>query len=144
MIALIQRVTHAEVKVNNQIVGKIGTGLLVLLGIEQNDNVHQADKLLNKILSYRIFSDENGKMNLNVQQTNGALLLVSQFTLAADTHKGSRPSFSHAATPKHAETLYHYFYQQSAQKIQTATGCFGTNIQVSLCNDGPVTFWLQV
>ncbi|QLB20664.1 D-tyrosyl-tRNA(Tyr) deacylase [Vespertiliibacter pulmonis] len=144
MIALIQRVKWAKVEVNNQIIGSINTGLLVLLGIEQGDNQSKADQLLHKILSYRLFSDDNNKMNLNVQQINGSLLVVSQFTLAADTKKGLRPSFSRNADPAIAKTLYDYFTEQSSQKITTQTGKFAADMQVSLQNDGPVTFWLQV
>lgn len=144
MIALIQRVKQAKVEVENQIVGEIGTGLLVLLGVEKEDDQAKADKLLEKVLHYRIFSDENGKMNLNVQQAGGSLLVVSQFTLAADTQKGLRPSFSRGATPADAERLYNYFHQQAAQSIPTQTGRFAADMQVSLQNDGPVTFWLQI
>lgn len=144
MIALIQRVKQAKVEVENQIVGEIGTGLLVLLGVEKDDDQAKADKLLEKVLHYRIFSDENGKMNLNVQQAGGSLLVVSQFTLAADTQKGLRPSFSRGATPADAERLYNYFHQQAAQRIPTQTGRFAADMQVSLQNDGPVTFWLQI
>lgn len=144
MIALIQRVKQAKVEVDNQIVGEIAHGLLVLLGVEKEDDCHRADKLLDKVLNYRVFSDENGKMNLNVQQAGGSLLVVSQFTLAADTQKGLRPSFSRGAAPVEAERLYDYFCQQSAQQIFTQTGRFGADMQVSLQNDGPVTFWLQL
>ncbi|MDK4684187.1 D-aminoacyl-tRNA deacylase [Kingella negevensis] len=144
MIALIQRVTQAQVSVDNQVVGKIGNGLLVLLGVEQGDTREQADKLLNKVLAYRVFSDEQGKMNLNVQQAGGALLVVSQFTLAADTSKGLRPNFSGAGKPDMARELYDYFCVQSAEKIETATGEFAAHMQISLTNDGPVTFWLNV
>lgn len=144
MIALIQRVKQAKVEVENQIIGEIGTGLLVLLGVEKEDDEGKADKLLEKVLNYRVFSDENGKMNLNVQQAGGSLLIVSQFTLAADTQKGLRPSFSRGAPPADAERLYRYFYQQAEQHIPTQTGQFGADMQVSLQNDGPVTFWLHV
>lgn len=144
MIGLIQRVKWAKVEVDDQIVGEIRSGLVVLLGVEQGDDQAKADKLLEKVLNYRIFADENGKMNLNVQQAGGSLLVVSQFTLAADTQKGLRPSFSRGANPTDAERLYDYFHQQAAQKIQTAAGQFAADMQVSLQNDGPVTFWLQV
>lgn len=144
MIALIQRVKWAKVEVDNQTVGEIASGLLVLIGVEQGDDKAKADKLLEKVLNYRIFADENGKMNLNVQQAGGSLLVVSQFTLAADTQKGLRPSFSRGANPADAEALYNYFHQQSATKIHTQTGQFAADMQVSLQNDGPVTFWLQV
>ena len=145
MIALIQRVKWAKVEVEGSIVGQIPQGgLLVLLGVEQGDDRAKADKLLAKVLGYRIFADEQGKMNLNVQQAGGGLLVVSQFTLAADTQKGLRPSFSKGAAPDEAEMLYEYFHQQAAQHIVTETGQFASDMQVSLQNDGPVTFWLQV
>lgn len=144
MIGLIQRVKWAKVEVENQTVGEIEQGLLVLLGVEQDDDEAKADKLLEKVLNYRIFSDEQGKMNLNVQQAGGSLLVVSQFTLAADTNKGLRPSFSKGAKPDEAERLYNYFHQQAGLKIHTQTGQFAADMQVSLQNDGPVTFWLQV
>ena len=145
MIALIQRVKWAKVEVEGSIVGQIPQGgLLVLLGVEQGDDRAKADKLLAKVLGYRIFADEQGKMNLNVQQAGGGLLVVSQFTLAADTQKGLRPSFSKGAAPDEAETLYEYFHQQAAKHIVTETGQFAADMQVSLQNDGPVTFWLQV
>ncbi|MDG6895126.1 D-aminoacyl-tRNA deacylase [Volucribacter amazonae] len=144
MIALIQRVRYAKVEVADKIVGQIEQGLLVLLGVEQGDDQAKADRLLGKVLNYRVFSDDAGKMNLNVQQVGGQVLVVSQFTLVADTHKGLRPSFSRGATPAEAERLYHYFVQQAQQKIITQTGQFAADMQVSLQNDGPVTFWLQV
>ncbi|AFU19626.1 D-aminoacyl-tRNA deacylase [Actinobacillus suis] len=144
MIGLIQRVKWAKVEVEDQTVGEIAHGLLVLLGVEQGDDQAKADKLLEKVLNYRVFSDEQGKMNLNVQQAGGSLLVVSQFTLAADTNKGLRPSFSRGAAPQEANALYEYFHQQAAQKIYTQTGQFAADMQVSLQNDGPVTFWLQV
>lgn len=142
MIGLIQRVKWAKVEVENQVVGEISQGLLLLLGVEQDDDYAKADKLLQKVLHYRVFSDQDGKMNLNVQQVGGGLLVVSQFTLAADTQKGLRPSFSRGASPLHAQTLYDYFHQQAANYLHTQTGQFGADMQVSLQNDGPVTFWL--
>lgn len=144
MIALIQRVTNANVVVNQQTIGQIGQGILVLLGVEQDDNKLKADKLAEKVLNYRIFSDENGKMNLNVQQINGELLVVSQFTLAADTKKGLRPSFSRSGSPELATELYNYFVEKCRQTVPVQTGQFAADMQVSLTNDGPVTFWLQV
>lgn len=144
MIGLIQRVIQASVQVDNQIVGEIGSGLLVLLGCEKTDEQENADRLLEKILNYRVFSDEDGKMNLNVQQVNGEILVVSQFTLVADTKRGLRPSFSNGAPPHLAQELYSYFVQKCGQKIKTSTGIFAADMQVSLINDGPVTFWLQV
>lgn len=144
MIALIQRVTQAKVEINKQIVGQIDTGLLVLLGVEKEDNQTKADRLVEKVLNYRVFSDENNKMNLNIQQAQGQLLVVSQFTLAADTQKGLRPSFSNGATPALANELYEYFVQKCAEKIEVKTGQFAEDMQVSLTNNGPVTFWLKV
>lgn len=144
MIALIQRVKRAKVEVQNQIIGKIDQGLLVLLGVEKDDNEQNAQQLLEKILHYRIFSDEAGKMNLNVQQVQGALLVVSQFTLTAETTKGRRPSFTKGAAPNDAEHLYNYFVTQSQNLISTQTGKFAADMQIELVNDGPVTFWLQI
>lgn len=143
MIALIQRVTAAKVEVEGEITGQIGKGLLVLLGVEKEDNHAKAEKLLEKVLNYRVFSDEDGKMNLNVQQASGAILVVSQFTLAADTQKGLRPSFSKGASPALAEEMYDYFVEKCGQKISTFTGRFAADMQVCLTNDGPVTFWLN-
>lgn len=144
MIALIQRVKQASVSVDNQIIGQIDQGLLILLGIEQGDNEQKAICLREKVLGYRIFSDDNGKMNLNVHQINGKLLVVSQFTLAADTQKGMRPSFTKGAPPAMANELYQFFVKQCQQHIETQTGQFAADMQVALINDGPVTFWLQV
>lgn len=145
MIGLIQRVRRASVEVSGQTVGQIDTGLLVLLGVEANDTELQLRKLADKVLKYRVFNDDNGKMNLNVQQVAGELLVVSQFTLAADTNSGLRPSFTPAAVPSLAEPLYRKFVEYcQSQGITVATGQFGADMQVSLVNDGPVTFWLQV
>lgn len=145
MIALIQRVLNASVTVADETVGKIGPGLLILLGVEKEDDEQKAQRLCDRVLGYRIFSDENGKMNLNVQQAGGSVLVVSQFTLAADTQKGMRPSFSRGAEPQEAERLYHYFSDCCRQKaIAVENGRFAADMQVALVNDGPVTFWLQV
>nr|WP_314266506.1 D-aminoacyl-tRNA deacylase [uncultured Moellerella sp.] len=145
MIALIQRVSQASVNVGGKTVGEIGTGLLVLLGVEKNDDEQKVKRLSDKILGYRIFSDQQGKMNLNVQQAGGSLLVVSQFTLAADTNKGMRPSFSGGAEPQMAEQLYENFIDHCRlADICTESGQFAADMQVSLINDGPVTFWLQV
>ncbi|WP_419205053.1 D-aminoacyl-tRNA deacylase [Photobacterium leiognathi] len=145
MIALIQRVSEASVTVDGHITGAIGKGLLVLLGVEKGDDEAKAQKLRDKVLGYRVFSDEDGKMNLNVQQAGGSVLVVSQFTLAADTKKGMRPGFSSGAAPTEAKRLYEYFVEQcKAKEIQTETGIFAADMQVALNNDGPVTFWLQV
>jgi D-tyrosyl-tRNA(Tyr) deacylase len=144
MIALIQRVRRASVTVDELEIGSIGAGMLVLLGVEATDGEAQLRKLAEKVLKYRLFSDEQGKMNLNLGQVNGQLLVVSQFTLAADTQSGLRPSFTPAALPQQAEPLYQQFVQYcQSQGVQVATGRFGADMQVSLVNDGPVTFWLQ-
>ena len=144
MIALIQRVTQAKVEVGGEVVGQIGKGLLVLLGVEKDDDRAKADKLAEKVLNYRVFSDENDKMNLNVQQVAGEVLVVSQFTLVSDTQKGLRPSFSKGATPSLANELYEYFAQKCGEKVNVECGRFAADMQVSLTNNGPVTFWLQV
>ena len=143
MIALIQRVTQAKVEVGGEVVGQIGKGLLVLLGVEKDDDRAKADKLAEKVLNYRVFSDENDKMNLNVQQVAGEVLVVSQFTVVADTQKGLRPSFSKGATPSLANELYEYFAQKCGEKVKVECGRFAADMQVSLVNEGPVTFWLQ-
>jgi D-tyrosyl-tRNA(Tyr) deacylase len=144
MIALLQRVSHASVVVDGALIGAIDAGLLVLLCAEKGDTEHQADALLTKLLAYRVFSDEAGKMNLSVSSTGGGLLLVPQFTLAADTNSGTRPSFTPAAAPADAARLFDYFVGQARARHPTvATGRFGADMQVSLTNNGPVTFWLQ-
>ncbi len=145
MRALIQRVSAAHVQVGDKITGAIDQGLLVLLGVQKGDDQQSADKLLNKLLNYRVFSDPEGKMNLNVQQVEGGLLIVSQFTLAAETKKGLRPGFSLAADPADAEALYDYMVSRArAQYSPVATGEFAANMRVHLVNDGPVTFLLEV
>lgn len=145
MIALIQRVSEARVKVDGQIVGEIGAGLLVLLGVEKGDDEAKAKRLSERVLGYRIFEDEQGKMNLNVKQIEGQVLVVSQFTLPADTEKGMRPSFSKGAEPSEAERLYECFSQYCRQaEVHTENGRFAADMKVALVNDGPVTFWLQV
>ena len=143
MIALIQRVSSAKVEVDGEIVGQIGKGLLVLLGVEKDDDRQKADKLAEKVLNYRVFSDADGKMNLNVQQVAGEVLVVSQFTLVADTQKGLRPSFSKGATPSLANELYEYFAEKCGEKVEVECGRFAADMQVSLVNEGPVTFWLN-
>jgi D-tyrosyl-tRNA(Tyr) deacylase len=144
MKALIQRVKSAKVEVVGEVTGQIDQGILIFLGVEKTDTQELADKLLQKILKYRIFADAEGKMNLNVKQVAGSLLVVSQFTLVADTQKGTRPGFSKGASPQLGEELYDYFVNKSALEIETQTGRFGADMQVSLLNDGPVTFWLDV
>jgi D-tyrosyl-tRNA(Tyr) deacylase len=144
MKALIQRVKCASVEVSGSIVGEINQGILIFLGVEKNDTPELAQKLLQKIVKYRIFADSDGKMNLNVSQIQGQLLAVSQFTLVADTQKGTRPGFSKGASPELGESLYDYFIEQAGLIIDTQTGRFGADMQVSLVNDGPVTFLLEV
>ena len=145
MIALVQRVSEASVYVNGKIVGEISHGILALIGVEKDDSETQADRLLQRVLSYRIFPDNENRMNLDVRQAGGSLLLVSQFTLAANTRKGNRASFTSAAPPDEGKRLYDYFVQQARLSLpETATGEFGADMRVHLVNDGPVTFWLQV
>lgn len=145
MLGLIQRVKHASVTVNNEIVGEIQQGILLLLGIQKADTEETANKLIDKLLTYRIFADADNKMNCNVQQMEGGVLVVSQFTLAADTKKGTRPSFSSAAPPAQAQALYDFFVAQLRNKhSKVATGIFAADMQVSLVNDGPVTFMLEM
>lgn len=143
MIALIQRVTSAQVVVEKQVIGKIEQGILALIGVEKADQESNAERLLERLLSYRIFSDADDKMNLSVRDIQGGILLVPQFTLAADTRKGKRPSFSSAAPPQLGTALFDYLVQQARENYPAIeTGKFGADMQVSLCNDGPVTFWL--
>ncbi|GAB3284660.1 D-aminoacyl-tRNA deacylase [Parahaliea aestuarii] len=145
MKALLQRVTEAAVHVDGDCVGAIGPGLLVLLGLDKGDDLAVADKLLDKLLAYRVFGDEHGRMNLSVTDTGGGVLLVSQFTLSADTRKGLRPSFSRALPPAEAEALYQQILSRLQDRHPTvAAGSFGADMQVSLVNDGPVTFLLEV
>ncbi len=145
MIALIQRVTHANVVVDGITIGNIEQGILALIGVEKDDTKEKADKLLRRLLGYRIFSDAEDKMNLSLIDTEGGLLLVPQFTLVADTNKGMRPSFSSAAPPAIGKHFFDYFVKHAKLNFsKVETGEFGANMQVSLCNDGPVTFWLQV
>jgi len=144
MKALIQRVVNAQVEVDGQIMGKINQGLLVFIGIEKYDEFAEMDKMIKRLLSYRVFYDADDKMNLSVADKNGGVLLVSQFTLAADTKSGTRPGFSTAKPPKEAEELYNYFVHKMKKSHGTvATGVFGADMQVSLTNDGPVTFLLE-
>jgi D-aminoacyl-tRNA deacylase len=144
MIGLLQRVQHANVTVNNKQIAHIDQGLLVLIGVEKNDTAAQADRLLTRLLGYRVFSDDNDKMNLSVQDINGGLLLVPQFTLPANTQKGMRPSFTPAATPEIGKELFQYLVDNAQQQhTKVASGEFAADMQVSLTNDGPVTFWLQ-
>ncbi len=145
MICLIQRVSHGQVTVQKKVIGKINKGLVVLVGFQADDHPDKIPKMGHKLLHYRLFSDTEDKMNLNVQQVQGELLLIPQFTLAANTKKGLRPSFSSAAAPELATSLFNQFVtevQKHYPSIQT--GKFGADMQVSLINDGPVTFWLEV
>lgn len=144
MIGLIQRVTQASVTVANQPVAAIGSGLLVLVGIEKEDQWQNAQKLANKLLNYRVFADAQGKMNCSVREAGGEILLVSQFTLAANTGKGNRPGFDPAMPPDQAAPFFARFCDYMAGEYpQVKTGEFGANMQVALINNGPVTFWLR-
>ncbi|MFA9460269.1 D-aminoacyl-tRNA deacylase [Thiohalorhabdus methylotrophus] len=145
MIGLLQRVTAAEVVIDGGVAGAVGPGLAVLVGVEKGDGSAQADRLLERLLGYRVFPDEEGRMNRSLRHTGGGLLLVPQFTLAADTGKGTRPSFGTAAPPEEGERLFGYFLEQArAAHPEVAAGRFGADMQVRLTNDGPVTFWLRV
>jgi D-tyrosyl-tRNA(Tyr) deacylase len=144
MIALLQRVSKAEVHVEGHSVGRIGRGLLVLIGVRPVDDEASARRLLERLLQYRVFPDEAGKMNLSLTQVAGQLLLVPQFTLAADTAKGLRPGFSTAAPPEQGRRLFDFLVQAARDQLQDVqTGRFGAHMQVSLTNDGPVTIWLE-
>jgi D-aminoacyl-tRNA deacylase len=145
LIALLQRVSHASVSVDRQVLGEIDAGSLAFVGVERNDAIAQVDRLLERVLNYRMFNDSAGKMNLSLRETGGGLLLVPQFTLAAETNSGNRPSFASAAPPDEGEKLFDYVVAQSRLKHAiVATGRFGADMKVSLINDGPVTFWLRV
>ena len=144
MIALIQRVTEARVEVDGQVTGAIGRGILALVGVERGDADAQAERLVERVLGYRIFPDVEGKMNLSPLEIKGERLAVPQFTLAADTRQGTRPGFSSAAAPEEGRRLFECFVKFSREKVpQTKVGIFGADMKVSLLNDGPVTFWLQ-
>lgn len=144
MIGLLQRVTQASVTIDGNTVASINTGLLVLVGIEKNDSEKNAERLFEKIISYRVFADNEDKMNLSLQDINGELLLVPQFTLVAETKKGLRPSFSDAAPPELAKQLFEFLIKHAREQYTSIeTGVFGADMQVGLTNDGPVTFWLQ-
>jgi len=145
MIALLQRVSAARVEVKQSTIGAIERGVLALIGVERGDDVATADRLLERLLGYRLFPDAQDKMNLSVQDIGGGVLLVPQFTLAADTHKGLRPSFTPAAEPSEGRRLFEYLVEQAhVHHAAVCTGRFGADMQVTLVNDGPVTFWLQV
>lgn len=145
MIAVLQRVTRASVTVSGECIGEIDRGLMVLIGVQQGDRRMHAERMLERLLTYRVFPDDTGRMNLSVTDIEGGLLLVPQFTLAADTHKGTRPSFSSAAPPEEGAALFDYFVQQARERhASVETGRFGADMQVALVNDGPVTFVLRV
>ena len=145
MIGLLQRVSAASVQTEGEIVGEIGCGMLVLIGVEKHDTAATAQRMLERLLSYRVFPDTHGKMNLSLADIRGGLLLVPQFTLAADTHKGTRPSFSSAAPSDLGRTIFEELVKLAKKQHQNVeTGKFGADMQVSLTNDGPVTFWLEV
>ena len=145
MICLIQRVTESQVRINDKVVGSIGQGLMILIGFEKLDDNTSVNKMIEKVLNYRIFADDNNKMNLSLRDINGSLLLIPQFTLAADTNKGRRPSFGSAAEPHLGEALFSYCVEATRQKHSPVeVGVFGADMQVSLINDGPATFWLQI
>lgn len=145
MIGLLQRVDGASVEVDGREIARIGKGLLVLVGVERGDDEAVADRLLERLTSYRVFADAAGRMNLSLSDTAGGLLLVPQFTLAADTAKGLRPGFSRAAEPAEAERLFGYMAKRAEKRLPGAqSGRFGAHMRVSLINDGPVTFWIRV
>ena len=145
MIGLLQRVSRAAVRVGGKTVGSIDAGLLVLVGVERGDGEAQAQRLLERLLGYRVFGDAEGRMNLGLKDVGGGLLLVPQFTLPADTRKGMRPSFTPAAAPEDGRRLFDWLVEQArAGHAPVATGVFGAEMQVELVNEGPVTFWLQV
>lgn len=144
MIGLLQRVTEASVKVDGEVVGAIGAGLCVLVGVARDDGEKEADRLAERLLAYRVFPDDAGRMNRSLAETGGGLMLVPQFTLAASTRKGNRASFTGAASPEDAERLFGALVQAARQRHKdVATGRFGADMQVALVNDGPVTFWLE-
>lgn len=144
MIGLIQRVSEASVTVKGETVGQIGLGLVALVGVEKDDTEARAERLLQRMLGYRIFADGAGRMNLSLRQVEGGLLLVPQFTLAADTRKGARPSFSSAAPPELGRRLFEHLVDHAKSvHPQVETGVFGADMKVALVNDGPVTFWLE-
>jgi len=145
VIGLLQRVSQARVEVAAQVVAAIGQGILVLVCAERGDGTAEADRLLQRLLDYRVFSDAEGKMNLGVRDVEGGLLLVPQFTLAADTRKGNRPSFTPAAPPEQGRALFEYMLGRASELYsRVAAGRFGAHMQVTLTNDGPVTIWLRV
>lgn len=144
MIGLLQRVSHASVSVEGSLIGKIDRGLVVFVGIEKTDSEANADRLLQRLLGYRVFADKQNKMNLSLLDVHGGLLLIPQFTLPADTHRGMRPSFSSAASPEFGKRLFDYLLEKASESYELVeAGQFAADMQVTLTNDGPVTFWLQ-
>ncbi|HEY5701999.1 MAG TPA: D-aminoacyl-tRNA deacylase [Gammaproteobacteria bacterium] len=144
MIGLLQRVSHASVSIEGSLIGKIDRGLVVFVGIEKNDSEANADRLLQRLLGYRVFADKQNKMNLSLLDVHGGLLLIPQFTLPADTRKGMRPSFSSAASPEFGKHLFDYLLEKASETYELVeAGQFAADMQVTLTNDGPVTFWLQ-
>jgi len=145
VIGLLQRVSHASVRVGSREVGRIDAGLLVLVGVQRGDTAREADRLLERLVTYRVFPDGDGRMNLSLEETRGGLLLVPQFTLAAETRKGTRPGFSTAAPPEEGERLFVHLLSMARKRLGTVqAGEFGAHMAVSLTNEGPVTFWLEV
>tara|TARA_Y100000588_G_scaffold365221_1_gene429614 strand:+ start:472 stop:927 length:456 start_codon:yes stop_codon:yes gene_type:complete len=145
MIGLLQRITNARVEIKGEIVAAVGAGLLVLVGVQRGDTESHADRLLARLLNFRVFQDEQGKMNRDLRDTAGSMLLVPQFTLAADTRRGTRPSFTSAAPLEKSRSLFNYLLEQArAAHDPVDAGQFGTNMLVSLTNDGPATFWIEI
>ena len=145
MIGLLQRVSHADVVVSGEVIARIGSGLVVLVGVERDDTDQQASRLLQRLLAFRVFADDQGRMNLSITDIGGELLLVPQITLAADTAKGNRPGFSRAAEPEQGRERFESLVSQAESgEIAVASGRFGAMMQVNLSNEGPVTFWLRV
>ena len=143
MRAVVQRVSHAQVKVDGKVVGKIEKGYLVLLGVKEGDTTKEADFLANKVVNLRVFEDENDKMNLSIKDVGGEMLIVSQFTLYGDASHGNRPSFTEAARPEEANSLYEYFCDKVGQEVHVEKGVFQAEMKVELLNDGPVTILLE-
>ena len=145
MIGLLQRVSHADVVVDGETIARIGSGLAVLVGVERGDTDREASRLLERLLAFRVFADDEGRMNLSLRDVGGELLLVPQFTLVADTAKGNRPGFSRAAGPEHSQDLLEGLVRLAqSSEIEVVSGRFGAMMQVNLSNEGPVTFWLRV
>ena len=145
MIGLLQRVSHADVVVDGETIARIGSGLAVLVGVERGDTDREASRLLERLLAFRVFADDEGRMNLSLRDVGGELLLVPQFTLVADTAKGNRPGFSTAAGPEHSQDLFEGLVRRAqSSEIEVVSGRFGAMMQVNLSNEGPVTFWLRV